>query len=126
MGSFEDWSDTVRSALMWLGMGDCRGDIDAMRADDPEKIELAEIIAAMPPGRFTSREIANTVAVDQAMRDTLESFIGRGGVFSTKKFGRYLLRFAGTVTGGRWIEQVSNDRVHGAVWKVSGLAEDQW
>lgn len=118
MGSFEDWSDTVRSALLWLGMGDCRGDIDAMRADDPEKTELAEIIAAMPPGRFTVREIANIVATDQAMRDTLESFVGRGGVFSSKRFGRYLLRFAGTVIGGRWIEQISHDAGRGSVWQV--------
>jgi putative DNA primase/helicase len=45
MGSFEAWSDTVRSSLIWLGMGDCRRDIDAQRADDPEKTELAEIVA---------------------------------------------------------------------------------
>lgn len=131
MGSFEDWSDTVRSALVWLGMWDCRGDIDALRADDPEKTELAEIIAAMPPGRFTTREIANMVAVDQAMRDTLETFVGRGGVFSSKRFGRYLLRFAGTVIGGRWIEQVSHDAGRGSVWQVrnateTGLSEPGW
>ncbi|WP_314952087.1 hypothetical protein [Bradyrhizobium cosmicum] len=126
MGSFEDWSDTVRSALLWLGMGDCRGDVDAMRADDPEKIELAEIIAAMPTGPFTSREIANRVATDQSLREVLESFTSRGGAFSSKRFGRYLLRFSKTVVGGRWIEQVSNDRAHGAVWRVCGPAEPGW
>ncbi|MGO3934488.1 hypothetical protein NP284_40100 [Rhodopseudomonas pseudopalustris] len=124
MGSFEDWSDTVRSSLIWLGIGDCRGDVDAMRADDPEKTELAEIIAAMPPGRFTTREIANLVASDQAMRETLEGFVGRGGVFSSKRFGRYLLRFAGTVIGGRWIEQVSHDAGRGSVWQVRGPDEN--
>lgn len=126
MGSFEDWSDTVRSALIWLGMGDCRGDIDALRADDPEKIELAEIIAAMPPGPFTSREIGNKVATDQSLREVLESFISRGGTFSSKRFGRYLLRFSKTVIGGRWIEQVANDRTHGAVWKVCGPDDPGW
>ncbi|MCK1492194.1 hypothetical protein IVB14_17640 [Bradyrhizobium sp. 180] len=126
MGSFEDWSDTVRSALIWLGMGDCRGDVDALRADDPEKIELAEIIAAMPAGQFTSREIGNKVATDQSLREVLESFISRGGTFSSKRFGRYLLRFSKTVVGGRWIEQVSNDRTHGAIWKVCGPDEPGW
>ncbi|MBN8978919.1 MAG: hypothetical protein J0I08_20825, partial [Rhizobiales bacterium] len=102
MGSFEDWSDTVRSALIWLGMGDCRGDVDAMRAEDPEKAELAEIIAAMPDGKFTSREIGARIASgDTALREVLESFVVRGGTFSTKKFGRYLLRFSKTVVGGR-------------------------
>lgn len=126
MGSFEDWSDTVRSALMWLGMGDCRGNIDAMRADDPEKIELAEIIAAMPKGPFTSREIGNRIAMDQSLREVLENFVSRGGIFSPKRFGRYLLRFSKTVVGGRWIEQVSNDRAHGAVWQVCGHEEPRW
>ena len=86
MGSFEDWSDTVRSALIWLGMGDCRGDIDALRADDPEKAELAEIIDALPTGRFTVRDIAHSVSESPAMREVFAGFIGRNGVFATKSF----------------------------------------
>lgn len=118
MGSFEAWSDTVRSALIWLGMGDCRGDIDAMRAGDPEKAELAEIIAALPTYySFTTKDVARKVAVDEALKETFETFMGRGGVFSTKRFGRYLARFEGTVVGGRRIEKVAND-VHGATWRV--------
>lgn len=119
MGSFEDWSGTVRSALIWLGMGDCRGDVEALRADDPEKAELAEIIEVLPRRRFTVREVAAMVAGDDTMKDVLESFIGGGGVFSTKRFGKYLARYAGTIVGGKKIEKVSSD-VHGAVWRVCG------
>ena len=117
MGSFEAWSDTVRSALIWLGIGDCRGDIDVMRAEDPEKAELAEIIAALPTYSFTTKDVARKVAADEALKETFETFMGRGGVFSTKRFGRYLARFEGTVVGGRRIEKVAND-VHGAIWRV--------
>ncbi|MBR1209470.1 hypothetical protein [Bradyrhizobium sp. JYMT SZCCT0180] len=125
MGSFEDWSDTVRSALIWLGMGDCRGDVDAMRADDPEKAELAEIIDALPTGRFTVREIAHSVAESPEMREVFVSFIARNGVFATKSFGRYLARFRGTIIGGRSIELVTKD-IHGAVWQVRGQAGQEW
>jgi putative DNA primase/helicase len=125
MGSFEDWSDTVRSALIWLGMGDCRGDVDAMRADDPEKAELAEIIDALPTGRFTVREIAHSVSESPEMREVFAGFIGRNGVFATKSFGRYLARFRGTIIGGRSIELAAKD-IHGAVWQVRGEAAQEW
>ena len=125
MGSFEDWSDTVRSALIWLGMGDCRGDIEAMRADDPEKAELAEIIDALPTGRFTVRDIAHSVSESPEMREVFAGFVGRNGVFATKSFGRYLARFRGTIIGGRSIELATKD-IHGAVWQVRGQAGQEW
>jgi putative DNA primase/helicase len=119
------WSDTVRSALIWLGMGDCRGDIDAMRSDDPEKVELAEIIDALPPGRFTVRDIARSVTENPETREVFAGFVGRNGVFATKSFGRYLARFRGTIIGGRSIDLVAKD-AHGAVWQVRGEADQQW
>ena len=125
MGSFEDWSDTVRSALIWLGMGDCRGDVDAMRAEDPEKAELAEIIDALPTGRFTVREIAHNVAESPELREVFAGFVGRNCVFATKSFGRYLARFRGTIIGGRSVELVTKD-IHGAVWQVQGQSDRVW
>lgn len=125
MGSFEDWSDTVRSALIWLGMGDCRGDVDAMRADDPEKAELAEIIDALPTGRFTVREFAHSVSESPELREVFAGFVGRNGVFATKSFGRYLARFRGTIIGGRSIELV-NKNVHGAEWQVRTQAGQEF
>ena len=125
MGSFEDWSDTVRSALMWLGMGDCRGDVAAMRADDPEKAELAEIIDALPTGRFTVKDVARMVSEKAELREIFETFMGRNNIFASKRFGHYLKRYAQTIVGGRCIEQVTNDGHHGAVWRVSGPNDDQ-
>jgi hypothetical protein len=43
IGSFEAWSDTVRSALVWLGKADPVKSIDTAHADDPERISLAEL-----------------------------------------------------------------------------------
>lgn len=118
----------MRSALIWLNMGDCRGDVRELRAEDPEKEELAEIIReisrAMQAEKFTARDIATKIGVDPELRQVLERFIGRGGAFSTRSFGRYLLRYSGTIIGGRCIEQVSNDGVHGAKWQVIRVASE--
>lgn len=123
MGSFEDWSDTVRSALLWLGHSDCRGDVSAMRADDPEKAELAEIIDALPTGRFTVKDVARKIGENQALQDSFEAFIVRG-IFSSKKFGHYLKRHTKTIVDGRYIEQVSNDGRLGSVWRVCSVDGD--
>lgn len=137
MGSFEDWSDSVRSALMWLNMGDCRGDVAAIYNDDPEKTELADILEALPAGWFTAREVGELVnyrtdapptyqtaeekskrqtAMD--LREALGATFNRSGAFSTKAFGRYLKRYTGTIVGGQCIQKVSSDGIHGVVWQV--------
>ena len=36
LASFGEWSDTVRSALVWLGEADPVKSMDTSRADDPE------------------------------------------------------------------------------------------
>ena len=46
LASFEGWSDTVRSALIWLGKADPVKSMEDARADDPELIELLAVISA--------------------------------------------------------------------------------
>ncbi|MES0016158.1 hypothetical protein [Mesorhizobium sp. M0036] len=123
MGSFEDWSDLVRSSLMWLGLADCRGDVAAQRAADPEKDELAEIINVLPSAPFTTREIAVKAAESPILKEALATFVDRGGGFSSKRFGRYLARYEGTRIGGRWIEQMPRDRnSNSSVWRIASEA----
>jgi hypothetical protein len=44
LASFEGWSDTVRSALMWLGEGDPISTMESARAEDPELNRLRELL----------------------------------------------------------------------------------
>jgi putative DNA primase/helicase len=44
--SFEDWSNTVRSALVWLGWPDPDESIKTVRAADPIRSQLRAVIAA--------------------------------------------------------------------------------
>jgi putative DNA primase/helicase len=46
LASFEGWSDTVRSALIWLGRADPVKSMESARQDDPELIELGEMLEA--------------------------------------------------------------------------------
>jgi putative DNA primase/helicase len=45
-GSFGDWSDRVRSALVWLGCADPVGTITELRDDDPEYQALGLVFSA--------------------------------------------------------------------------------
>lgn len=131
MGSFEDWSEIIRSSLLWLGCADCRGDVDAQRAADPEKDELAEILEALSSefaGTFTVKNVADKAtamntdktAANSELREALASFVERSGIFASKRFGRYLKRYTGTRIAGRWIEQDKRDNSNSTVWKVAG------
>ena len=46
LASFEDWSDTVRSALIWLGEADPVKSMATSRVDDPKRAALRELLAA--------------------------------------------------------------------------------
>jgi putative DNA primase/helicase len=44
LASFEAWSDTVRSALIWLGRADPCATMATVSADDPEQMILVEVL----------------------------------------------------------------------------------
>jgi hypothetical protein len=44
LASFEGWSDTVRSALVWLGKADPVDTMEDIRADDPERELLGAVL----------------------------------------------------------------------------------
>ena len=46
LASFEGWSDTARSALIWLGKADPVDSMETAREEDPERIELIEMMQA--------------------------------------------------------------------------------
>jgi putative DNA primase/helicase len=46
LASFEDWSDTVRSALTWLGKADPVDSMEMVMDEDPERVALGALLAA--------------------------------------------------------------------------------
>ena len=45
LASFEDWSDTVRSALIWLGKADPVASMETARAEDPDLSALRDFLS---------------------------------------------------------------------------------
>jgi hypothetical protein len=65
LASFEGWSDVVRSALIWLGADDPCISMEATRAEDPELIEIRNMLTTW----------ADTLGVGDAYRHTLADII---------------------------------------------------
>lgn len=68
LGSFREWSDTVRSALMWLGCADPCASMEEAREDDPELSELTELLSAWRDefgtiGAFTTSDLIEKISV---------------------------------------------------------------
>lgn len=118
MGSFEDWSDHVRSALIWIGAGDARGNIDNMRAEDPERALLSEILSALPRGTFTLKEIRARCANEPDLREALAPFIDKSGMLAPVKLSKYLQRYKDRPVEGRKVVLAKSDPKKGSLWAV--------
>ncbi len=70
LASFEAWSDTVRSALVWLGKADPLDTMEDIRADDPERELLGKVLRAWAKdhGVGAGSDVPLTVIVDRATK----------------------------------------------------------
>jgi putative DNA primase/helicase len=125
LASFESWSDSVRSALVWLGEDDPAVTMEKARENDPGRIELATVMNAWAAEIGTGRSFEMTAA-DLLMK------IGEGqlGVFryprlreafhgvmseknlNSKSLGRWLSRNADKISDGLKLKKIA-DAKHG-------------
>jgi putative DNA primase/helicase len=99
--SFEQWSDTVRAALMWLDAGDPVGTMDRLRKADPELGSLTAVLhawrAAFGVKPTTARE-AITAADDRSdLHEALMAIAGRSGRIDSRVLGNWLAHRADRV-----------------------------
>jgi phage gp37-like protein len=142
LASFEGWSDTVRSALIWLGKADPVKSMDMAKAEDPESVELANMLegwaAAIGVGSG-SRLKSSTVILkglnktrttdsqdlepthpefhDALMAMAFKTTGKRGQLPDAAMLGNYLRRFKGRVIDGRRFMSVSKEK-GGSEWWV--------
>ncbi|KQT88911.1 hypothetical protein [Methylobacterium sp. Leaf466] len=121
IGSYGAWSDSVRSALIWLGEADPVASMDIMRDEDPELVVISELFeawrAALVVGAsYTSiqiEEVASERFIEGAymhpdFRDILMRQANAGPVISTKRLGRWLTRIKGRVVNGWRLEMLAD------------------
>ncbi|MGF3025564.1 hypothetical protein ACQVP2_22400 [Methylobacterium aquaticum] len=123
IGSYGAWSDSVRSALIWLGEADPVASMDVMRDEDPERAALSELIAAweehLAPHSYYTTSQLERAAVETAyegeflrpsLREVLLRYARQGNVISTRSLGRWLTRIRGRVVNGWRIEMIADDK----------------
>lgn len=93
LGSFEGWSTWVREAIVWLGLPDPLGAMEAARGTDPERARTAEILAALiSEGEWTAKDLARRLTPDATnnlnLRDALSGF-SKYGQFDSHAFGNW-------------------------------------
>jgi putative DNA primase/helicase len=63
LASFEGWSDTVRSALVWLGKADAVDTMESIRAEDPQRVALSDLLHAWANDHGTGKGSDVSLAV---------------------------------------------------------------
>jgi hypothetical protein len=142
LASFEPWSDLVRSSLIWLGKADAIKSMEAAREEDPERIELSEMLEAWDNAFGTGQDIRLKLkqALDLAVikerehehaewqlrhPDLVSALEGlayratgkRSVVPDTRTLGNYLSRHKGRIVDSRRF-MVKSDTKHGSAWWV--------
>jgi putative DNA primase/helicase len=144
LASFEGWSDTVRSALMWLGKDDPVKSMEDARAEDPERIELSDMLeawaAVIGTGPETRMKLAAvltkglSMSRDHAVADLEPTYpdfhaalfamaqrnanrTGKSGPPNARMFGKWLQRFKGRIVNSKRFANLSDSK-HGSEWWI--------
>ncbi len=116
LGSFTTWSDTVRSAVVWLGEADPVETMEAVRASDPaldalsatlnawravigiERVSVGEVIRRATQSQPNAIGRAEFLHPD--FREALLTVAGDGGSINSRRLGKWLGRNKDRVVGG--------------------------
>ncbi|MCC0808855.1 hypothetical protein FPV16_22070 [Methylobacterium sp. W2] len=132
IGSYEDWSDMVRSPLVWLGHADPVASMETAREEDPELSAIRELFEHWRAhlslaSSYTTNAITKAACEKQPgsqfdygthdfvapeFRDLLLRQAGDGGAVNSRRLGKWLSRIKGRVIGGYRIE-MREDGSHG-------------
>ncbi len=112
--SFDEWSNNVRSALVWLGKADPAESINEIRANDPTLSSLKGILAAWWAVYADEKHKAADVVKQlegissrnphymelMALREAMMPVVGVRGVLESRKLGEWLRKNKGRPSGG--------------------------
>ena len=120
-GGFEDWSDSIREPLIWLGMADPCKTRDFVVADDPERQESFAAIRALfdefKNRVFTAKRIIRHCESSK-LRHALECVgVVRRGEIDAVRLGWWLRRTRDRICGGLRLE-VAGKKSGSNRWKI--------
>jgi hypothetical protein len=114
LGSFEDWSSTIRDALIWLGRADPVETMEHTRATDNKLDDLASVLTLWraeigPMVRVTCRQLVGKAEYKGELKDALMAIAGQGTTISTKRLGKWLGQNANRICNGMRVEMDGYD-----------------
>ena len=143
IASFSQWSDLVRSALVWLGCADPAQSMEQAREDDPELGELREVLDAWREAFGTSavtvRQAIDTATTPvpqadeygevpsygattalpyPALKDALERVAGVRGGIDARRFGYWLNARKNRPVGAYSFRRGADNRDSLATWRA--------
>ncbi|MBR0670560.1 hypothetical protein [Neoroseomonas soli] len=141
LGSFEDWSDWVRGALIWLGEADPVVSMETIRAEDP-KLEAITAVMTQWWSALGDRRVAVRAVIDAAtaqrtlmgsihskqefvqpdFREALLAVAGEGGAVNSRRLGRWLAANEGRIVG-RWRFERGGEIGGAATWTLREIRE---
>jgi putative DNA primase/helicase len=128
LASFEGWSDTVRSALTWLGEADPVITQNRARASDPVASALRAVFSSWASTLGTGRVAAKTAAellrasqgfagpVAPEFAEAIQGVATNRGALDAKTLGRWLGRYRGRIAANYRLENESDVNGHAAKW----------
>lgn len=121
--SFEGWSDTVRSALIWLGQEDPVATMEIARREDPELQALRAFYAAIrdefgtgPQNSITASEMIAKATVTPVFNDVLLAIVGHNNHVDGRNLGKWLSRYKGRIVDGLRLEGRGDKHGHAMQW----------
>ena len=110
-GSFEGWSDLVRSALVWAGAEDPCESRAAVIAEDPELAALEAVLTAwfekFGPKAMTVQQVMSEAERDDdsELNVSVSDIAEVRGFINKQRFGLWCRRNVGRIAGGRILER---------------------
>ena len=136
LASFEEWSDLLRSALVWLGKTDPLASMEVARAEDPTLQAISEVFTTLwdvTGGKpYTAKQIIDFVFekdvpwndlspvkeyIHPALREALMNVAAdQKGFLTSKRLGHWLSRHKGRICNNLRLENKVDDHGHPALW----------
>lgn len=127
LGSFEEWSRLVRSALVWLGTADPVDTMEAARAEDPEIGAMREVFAGWakaigPNSPVSAGDIITAAEANPAFKETLTAVAGDGHSVNVRRLGRWLSQRKGRIVADQCV--IGSEDAHSKTmrWTLKGVA----
>jgi putative DNA primase/helicase len=137
LGSFEDWSNHVRSALVWLGETDPVDTMDGARESDPVLTNLRSVMTGWAEAIGHTEQVTASKLVTYAnktfqsgafsgpveysheiLREALLTVASAGPTISTRSLGKWLKANSNRVVDGMRITIAHADSHNGARYRL--------